>query len=64
MISGELVQLETTIPARRVHVLGDMRRVQLGEDLYFLLDILNLIFRTLQIDDLNGDSPLGSLVVT
>ena len=38
-------------------------RVELAENLDFLLDIFNLIFGTLQIDDFNGDGLLGSFVV-
>jgi hypothetical protein len=37
--------------------------VELAENLDFLLDIFNLIFGTLQIDDFNGDGLLCSLVV-
>jgi len=36
--------------------------IQLGKDLYFLLNILNLILCALQIYDLNGDSLLGTFV--
>jgi hypothetical protein len=46
------------------NALCDVRRVQLGQDLYLLLYILNLIFRALKIDDLYGYCLLRSLVVT
>ena len=40
-----------------------MGRVQLGKDLYLLLDILNLIFCTLEVNDLDGYCFLGPLVI-
>lgn len=40
-----------------------MGRVQLGKDLYLLLDILYLIFRALEVNDLDGDGFLGPLVI-
>ena len=45
-------------------IFGDMRRVELGKYLYLLLDIFNLVFRALEIDDLYGHRFLGTLVVT
>ena len=44
-------------------IFGDMRRVELGEYLYLLLDIFNLVFRALEIDDLYGHRFLSALVV-
>ena len=45
-------------------IFGDVRRVELGEYLYLLLDIFNLVFRALEIDDLYGHRFLSALVVT
>ena len=44
-------------------VLGHERRIQLGEDLDLLLDILDFVFCTFEVYDLNGDGLLGALVV-
>lgn len=41
-----------------------MRRIQLRQNLYFLLDIFYLILRTLQINDLNCHSLLRPLVIS
>src|SRR6266849_6234769 len=43
--------------------LCDIRRVKLTENLYFLLNIFNLVFGALQIDDFNGDGLLCPFVV-
>lgn len=42
----------------------DMRRVELGEDLYLLLDILDLVFCTLEVNDLDRYSLLCPLVIS
>ena len=47
----------------RARSLGDMWRVELGEDLNLLLDVLNLVLRALKVDDLDRDCLLGALVV-
>lgn len=44
-------------------VLGHVRRVELGQDLDFLLDVLDLILCTLQVNDLDRDRFLSTLVV-
>ena len=44
-------------------VFGNEWRVELGQDLNFLLDVLDLILRTFQVDDLNCDCLLGTLVI-
>ena len=44
-------------------VFGDMWGIELGKDLDFLLNILNLVFCALKIDDLDGHGLLGALVV-
>jgi hypothetical protein len=43
--------------------LGYVGRVQLGKDLYLLLDILYLILCALEVNDLDGDGFLGPLVI-
>ena len=48
----------------RAVVFRDMGRIELGENLNLLLNIFDLVFRTLQIDDLNGHRFLGALVIT
>lgn len=40
-----------------------MGRVQLRQDLYLLLDILNLVFCAFEVNNLDGDGLLGPLVV-
>ena len=44
-------------------IFGDMWGIELGEDLNLLLDVLNLVFCALKIDDLYGHRFLGPLVV-
>ena len=44
-------------------VLGDIWRVQLGENGNFLNDIVDFIFGVFNVDDLNGDCFPGPLVV-
>ena len=44
-------------------VFGDIRRVELRQNLYLLLNVLDLIFRTLKIDDFNRDRFLSAFVV-
>lgn len=44
-------------------VLGDMGGIELGENLDFLLNVLNLILCAFEINDLNSDRLLGTLVV-
>ena len=41
-----------------------MRRVELGEDLDLLLDILDLILRTLEVDDLDCNRLLRPFVIS
>lgn len=41
-----------------------MRRVQLAEYLYLLLDVFNLVLGRLKVDDLDGDNLLGDFLVT
>lgn len=45
------------------NALRDIRRVELAENLYFLLDIFNLILGTLQIDNFNGNGLLCPFIV-
>ncbi len=40
-----------------------MRRIQLRQYLNFLLDILNLILSTLEVDDLDSDGLLCPLII-
>ena len=44
-------------------VLGHVRRIQLGENLDLLLNVLDFIFSTFEVDDLNGDRLLGAFIV-
>jgi hypothetical protein len=62
MISEQGVSTEHATIAR--HALGDVRRVQLRENLDLLLDIFYLILRTLEVDYLNRYCLLRSLVVS
>jgi hypothetical protein len=48
---------------RVVGILCDMGRIELRENLNLLLDVLNLIFCTLKIYDLNRHSPLRPLFI-
>jgi hypothetical protein len=41
-----------------------MRRIQLRQYLNFLLDILNLILSTLEVDDLDSDGLLCPLIIS
>ena len=41
-----------------------MRRIQLRQNLNFLLDILNLILCTLKVDYFDGDGLLCPLIIT
>jgi hypothetical protein len=43
--------------------LGNMRRVQLGQNLYFLLNIFYLVFSAFEIYDLYSNSLLCTFVV-
>jgi hypothetical protein len=43
--------------------LGNMGGIQLRKNLNLLLDILNLVLRTLKIDDLDGHGLLRALVI-
>lgn len=45
-------------------VLGDVGRLQLGQDGNFLDDVLDLILCTLNVDNLDGDSLASTLVDT
>lgn len=45
-------------------ILGDVRTVALRQHHYLLLDILDLIFRLLEIDDLDGHDLLAPVVDT
>jgi len=45
-----------------LRVLGNMRRIQLAQDLNFLLNILNFILCALQVNNLYRDRLLCSLI--
>jgi hypothetical protein len=63
MISKRRVSTKHTRRGIR-RALGDMRRVQLRENLDLLLDILYLILCAFEVDYLNGNCLLRSLVVS
>ena len=44
-------------------VLGHIRRVELGQNLDLLLDILDLVLRALEVDDLYRDRLLRAFVI-
>lgn len=46
------------------HLLCDMRRIQLRKYLYLLLYVLYFVLRTLEVDDLDGNSLPGSLIIS
>lgn len=45
-------------------IFRDMRRIELGENLDLLLDVLDLVLCTLEVDDLDGHSLLSSFVIS
>ena len=45
-------------------VFRDMGRVKLREYLYFLLNVLDLVLRTLEVNDLDSNSLLRSFIVS
>ena len=45
-------------------ILGHIRRVKLRQYLNLLLDVLDFVFRTLQVDDLNSDRLLCAFFVS